>query len=204
MILSRLQKICNGILLGLVMSLLLFVIIFEHESWFFILPIFPFFGAIIGAFLGFFSKKSPTKFGAILAIFTTFFLLSLMIMKGKDLIFQTRREAIGMAIAQLPKNSQPEIIGYKKGNGMEYPPEVELLINNGMTATEASSYYYDFFVDQGWSDLSLKSSVPGKWQNGKISVYLRDDDKNDKGKYTLRIDFYQNGWLYFYPSFSPL
>ncbi len=195
---SQLLRIFFGALLGLSLSLLIYVILFEHLTLFLMLPVFPIIGTGIGILLGSIKKLPPMKIYLSLAIFTAIFAISIGCIKLKDEFLRRQRESIAASIAQIFPGADIVKITYEKGNGWEIPPNVDVHISKKTTRDEVSHFYAAYFEKNGqapWQDMSADGRGR-KWQNKNIAVYLNYNNYKDKGPedYKIGVDFY-GSWI---------
>ena len=194
-------RIIYGTLMGVGISLLLWVLIFEHLTFFIITPLFPLVGFSMGLIFACLDRIKPRKLWVSLLAFTVFVGLSFGYSELRGLILRSQRlnNAIDLAM-QYPES---EVIGeeYSVGNGMEYPPSVKILISNQDSFENIARYYDSKLRKNGWEIRYGIWQELVSWRKNSFEIFLRNKIENntDRTTYSIRID-YLGYWMKPFPS----
>lgn len=191
LILNRLDKICTGAILGFAASMLIHVILFEHETFFILLPILPLLGITIGVVLCMSNKIPQLKLWILLFIFTVIVSTAFGISTIKSNILEVQRRKTSKSVALMHPGVHILDIKYSRGNGMEMPPHVIFRISNKDSYESVSKFYNEALESNHWNVRS-----PGrKWRKGNYVIYLSNyynerDKKLESEDYRITVDFY--------------
>jgi hypothetical protein len=192
---KAIYNVFSGMILGFGASILIHFTLFEHATFFILLPILPIIGSITGVILVS-NKVIPLfKLWQVLFIFTIFFSLAILVSIVKSNILESQRWKIANSIVlSQPGNTVLEY-KYQTGNGMEVPPNVLLRISSDTPIDKISENYDQIFKKDGWETRNQNS----QWKKGNVIVYIRDHYRDNDLKYEaedfqIMVDF--NGLWY--------
>jgi len=187
---SSLTRILSGSLIGLCLSLLIWVIIFEHITFYIILPIFPIIGLLLGALIGYIKIIPEFKLLKLILLLTILITSSFVF----DYVRETAMSSIRINFAQSISSQYPQAKitheYYNDGNGMEIPPSVQLTIESNDNYQDIINFYDKWFLENDW-----KSRHP--WKKDNFQIFLRkyeDGITRNKTIFKVEIDFLGN-WL---------
>lgn len=195
LVLNRLNNILTGALLGFATALLIHVVLFEHATFFILLPVLPLLGIISGVILRMKIKIPPFKTWISLFIFTVIISISVSISTIRGNILEEQRRKISRSIALMHPEVHILNTKYSVGNGMEVPPHVTLRISNDNSFESVSEFYNNILQSNKWN---VRASGR-QWKKENYVIYLNNyyreqDKKLELEDYRITVDFY-GSWM---------
>jgi len=168
------------------MPLFVWVLFFEHIALFILLPIFPVIGVVLGLMLASRSKIPPLKVWVSLLIFTIFIGITIVYSDARGLIMRLRRERMAIELSEQYPGSKVIERKYSGGNGMEEPPNMEVVIEGDGPYEEIVQFYSEWFNKNQWKQRSINS-----WRSNNYEVFIFKGEKIVDGKtvYEINVDF---------------
>lgn len=181
---NRLLSILFGTLMGLSLSLLIWVLFAEHLTLFILVPILPLIGVMIGLILGWLRKIPAPKAWISLLIFTIIIGISIGYTELRWILLRARREQITSMLSMQYPDSRVIAQRYRSGNGMEEPPNVTVLIESNGAYEEITRFYDAYLKQHNWQRHG------GAWRKHNYEIFLHNKSINSlKTSFELRVDF---------------
>ena len=188
---NRSNSIFFGLLMGLCIPLFVWILFFEHIAIFILLPIFPVVGVLSGFVLGSLGKIPSLKVWVSLLIFTIFVGLSFGYSEIRGLILHSQRVENATDLAMQYPGSKILSKKYSYGNGMEEPPNVEIIMKNNDSFEEIARNYDSNLKQNGWRMRhgNWKKLVSWRKDNFEIFLYNEGNDELGKTTYSITVDY---------------
>ncbi len=194
---QKISKIILGLLLGLAIPMFLYSLLAEHLGLFFVFPIVPILGMLIGFGLGIFGLLPNIRIWKSVLIFAIIISFATGVIKTRSAMLKHRRDQIA--------NPIKEVIGqlgsldykskYSAGNGFDLYPKIEFSVESNISYETLISTLDEKLRQDGWV-MTNDYTSPSWMKNAKttIGAYKTHDNLSDS-LYTIRITF-KDRWIH--------
>jgi|GEM_PF-3693026 len=188
-------RIVLGTLIGFASPLLLFTILFEHNTLFFLIPVLPIMGIVIGILLGLFQKIPKLKVWISLLLFTTTIGITLGYSAIRQKMLKTAREQFAITLVHQYSNNKIIDVKYNPGNGLETPPNVLIFVKSDDSFEEIANFFENSFQENGWHSRKSGWFLGKEWEKQRTIVYYNNRAKEmGEADFWMSVDF-NNYWL---------